>query len=59
MEGLIFGILQYLKSILNILSTKVNEIFFFTEISLPIHTILRIHSNASMLTQNVKQHSYS
>ena len=41
------------------MSTKVNEIFFFTEISLPIHTILRIHSNASILTQNVKQHSYS
>ena len=41
------------------MSTKVNEIFFFTEISLPIHTILRIHSNASMLTQNVTQHSYS
>ena len=35
------------------------EKFFFTEISLPIHKILRIHSNVSMLTQNVKQHSYS
>ena len=35
------------------------EKFFFTEISLPIHKILRIHSNVSVLTQNVKQHSYS
>ena len=33
--------------------------FDFTEKSLPIYTILRIQSNASMLTQNVKQHSYS
>ena len=59
MEGLIFGILQYLKSILNIYEYKSEQNFFFTEISLPIHTILRIHSNASILSQNVKQHSYS
>ena len=59
MEGLIFGILQYLKSILNIYEYKSERNFFFTEISLPIHKILRIHSNVSMLTQNVKQHSYS
>ena len=59
MEGLIFGILQYFKSILNIYEYKSVRKIFFTEISLPIHKILRIHSNASMLTQNVKQHSYS
>ena len=48
------------KSILNIYEYRSVWNIFFTEISLPIHTILiRIQSNASMWNQNAKQHSYS